>query len=100
MAIDINTVSITTAGTRVRFSTSDSRPWRVITVSARPANGSAVYVGLSGVTATAGIQLMPGASYPFRVPKEAPDGAGITLMQLYGDAAKSADRLDYFAYSP
>lgn len=100
MAIDINTVTVTTAGTRVQFSTADSRPWRVITVSARPSNGSAVYVGLSGVTATAGIQLMPGGSYPFRVPDSAPGGAGITLRQLYADAAKNSDRVDYFAYSP
>lgn len=95
MAIDINTVTVTTAGTRVQFSTADSRPWRVITVSARPSNGSAVYVGLSGVTATAGIQLMPGASYPFTPP----EGSGVTLKQLYADAAVNSDRVDYAAYS-
>ena len=96
MAIAINTVTVTTAGTRVQFSTADSRPWRVISVSARPANGSAVYVGLSGVTSTAGIQLMPGGSYPFRPPE---GGEGITLMQLYLDSAANSDRADYAAYS-
>lgn len=100
MAIAINTVTVTTAGTRVQFSTGDSRPWRVITVSARPSNGSAVYVGLSTVTSTAGIQLMPGGSYPFRVPDNAPAGVGITLQQLYADSAVNSDRVDYFAYAP
>lgn len=100
MAIDINTVTVTTAGTRVQFSATDTRPWRVVTVSARPRNGSAVYVGLSGVNSTAGIELLPGASYPFRVPDNAPAGAGITLQQLYADAAVANDRVDYFSYAP
>ena len=97
MAIDINTVTVTTAGTRVQFSATDSRPWRVITVSARPSNGSAVYVGLSAVTSTAGIQLMPGGSYPIRMPPEVV--GGVTLKQLYADAAVNSDRVDYAAYS-
>ena len=96
MAIDISTVTVTTAGTRVQFSATDSRPWRVITVIARPSNGSAAYVGLNTVTGTLGIQLMPGASFPFTPPEGTP---GITLKQLYADAAVNSDRVDYAAYS-
>ena len=94
MPFQINTVTVTGAGTAVAFDSTSSAPWRFITVKARPVNGSAVYVGGSGVNATAGLMLNAGEAHTFNTEK-----GGIRLDRLYANADVANDRVDYYAYN-
>lgn len=94
MAFAINSVTVTSAGTAVQFTT-DTAPYKNITVRARPNNSSLAYVGDSSVNSTAGFALNPGEAHVFN----AKQGIGIRLSDLYADAAASNDVVDYWAYN-
>ena len=96
MPKEIRTVTVTGAGTAVAFNSTSSAPWRNITARARPVNGSAVYVGDSGVNSTNGFMLQPGESHDFNTDR---GGRGIQLNQLYANADVANDRVDYYAYN-
>ena len=92
----IQSVTLVTAGTRVRFSTSTA-PWRAVTVRARPSNGSMTYVGSSDVAAGTGIQLDAGDTFTFG--SEERTHSGISLASFYMDGDLAGDIVDYWAHN-
>ena len=81
------------AGTAAQFATSNA-PYSVISVRARPSNGSAVYVGDSSVTSTNGLELLPGDSYDFAGVNK---GDTVNISFFWLDSASGTDSADIIA---
>ena len=94
MPIFVTTVNAT-AGTAKQASTSQAQ-FRYITARARPSNGSAVFVGDSGVNSANGIELLPGDVWEFTGPR--PQDT-ILIADLWFDVANGTDNIDVFAFN-
>jgi len=94
MSIKAGTKDIPTAGTAVQLVSGGNSIQAVIFV-ARIGNTGNCYLGGDDVSATNGIELLPGI--PFRV--EFPEGHPGKLNWFYLDAATSGDDVDFFSMS-
>ena len=91
------TVTVTTAGTRVAFSSPRSRvTW--LKVRATDGNTGTVYLGDSTVSSTAGYPLYQGIDEVLTaVIVPIPEGSSIDLGDVYLDAATNGDKAEYIA---
>ena len=90
LAPDPITLTVTTAGTQQRFTTTSSAV-RALLFRSRKGNTGVVYIGDSGVGVTDGLELSPGESFPISVTDEE---ASLDPSDWWGDVAVSGEIID------
>lgn len=88
MGLPIGTVTVASAGTRVRLATSGNAV-SAVSFKARAANAGNVFIGDDSVSSANGYELAPGdeLTISFR--------ESVDLRRFYADAASDNDGVDY-----
>ena len=93
MKLLTGTITVAEAGTRQRFAPEPREAVYTIIFKAKAGNTGNFYLGGPEVSASAGMELEPGATLRL----EFPSGREAALSDFYGDAARDGDKLDYLA---
>ena len=84
----VDTITVTTAGTRVQSGKSGTV--KSVLAKARSTNTGPVYVGVSDVASTVGVELVPGEAITFTFKT-----AG-KMKDFYADSDNNSDKVDLF----
>lgn len=91
----LGNVTVTTAGSRVRLTTSDI-PATSIAIVADPLNTLNVYVGDSTVSASTGFPLAPGDVMPLSADRTRGYSEEMMLSDIYVDADTNGNKVRVF----
>lgn len=95
MAIKLFTladVTVTTAGTRVQITTTET-PVSSVVFTAPAANTGVIYIGDSSVAAARGIEIAKGTSVTINQDMARSAGEEYVLSDFYADAATNGDKV-------